>query len=254
MDLNSDLGETVRGVPTADDAALFALVTSANVACGFHAGDERSMRESCRLAARNGVALGAHVSYDDLEGFGRRDVDVTPVRLREHVLTQLAALGEAAAESGVRIRYVKPHGALYNRIVHDRAQADAVAGAVRDFSPGLPVLGLPGSAIQAAAEAAGSPYFREAFVDRGYRPDGTLVPRGSAGALLGDGAGDDGDAIAERAVRIATTGRVTAVDGTDLDLRVDSLCVHGDTPGAVVMARAVRAALTTADVTLAPFA
>ncbi|WP_108248765.1 LamB/YcsF family protein [Planctomonas deserti] len=249
MDLNSDLGETVDGMPTADDAALFALVTSANVACGFHAGDERSMRDSCRLAVRHGVALGAHVSYDDREGFGRRDVDVTPTRLREHVLTQLRALGEAAAESGARIRYVKPHGALYNRIVHDRAQADAVAGAVRDFSPGLPLLGLPGSAIEAAADTAGSPFFREAFVDRGYRPDGTLVPRGSAGALLGDG-----DGITERAVRLATTGRVRAVDGTELELRVDSLCVHGDTPGAVDMAHSVRAALIAAGVPLTAFA
>ncbi|MFD3446973.1 LamB/YcsF family protein [Microbacteriaceae bacterium 4G12] len=249
MDLNSDLGETVDSMPTADDAALFALVTSANVACGSHAGDERSMRDSCRLAAANGVALGAHMSYDDREGFGRRDVDVAASVLRDHVLAQLRALGEAAAESGARIRYVKPHGALYNRIVHDRAQADAVAGAVRDFSPGLPLLGLPGSEIEAAAAAAGSPFFREAFVDRGYLPDGTLVPRGSAGALL---SGDD--AIAERAVRLATTGRVQAIDGTELELRVDSLCVHGDTPGAVDMARSVRAALIAAGVPLAAFA
>jgi len=249
MDLNSDLGETVDGVPTADDAALFALITSANVACGFHAGDERSMRASCRLAAGNGVALGAHVSYDDREGFGRRDVDVSPERLRRDVLVQLRSLGEAAAEVGVGIRYVKPHGALYNRIVHDRGRADAVALAVRDFSPGLPLLGLPGSQIEGAAGAAGSPFFREAFVDRGYRPDGTLVPRGEQGAVL-----SHADAIAERAVRLATTGRVRAADGSELDLRVDSLCVHGDTPGAVEMAREVRAALIAAAVPLGPFA
>jgi 5-oxoprolinase (ATP-hydrolysing) subunit A len=249
MDLNSDLGETVDGAPTADDPALFALVTSANVACGFHAGDEASMRASCRLAATGGVALGAHVSYDDREGFGRRDVDVSPDRLRSDVLTQLRSLADAAATAGVRIRYVKPHGALYNRIVHDRAQADAVASAVRDFSPGLPLLGLPGSQIEAAAAAAGSPFFREAFVDRGYRPDGTLVPRGAVGAVLGPG-----DAIAERAVQLARTGRVRAVDGTVLDLRVDSLCVHGDTPGAVGMAREVRAALIASGVPLGPFA
>jgi UPF0271 protein len=249
MDLNSDLGETVDGVPTADDAALFAVVTSANVACGFHAGDDASMRASCRLAAANGVALGAHVSYDDRAGFGRRDVDVTPARLRSDVLAQLRSLARAADEAGVGIRYVKPHGALYNRIVRDRAQADAVASAVRDFSPGLPLLGLPRSQIEAAAGAVGSPFFREAFVDRGYRADGTLVPRGTDGAVLGHG-----DAIAERAVRLASTGRVRAVDGTVLDLRVDSLCVHGDTPGAVAMARGVRSALIVAGVPLGPFA
>jgi 5-oxoprolinase (ATP-hydrolysing) subunit A len=249
MDLNSDLGETVDGVPTADDAALFTLVTSANVACGFHAGDEESMRASCRLAGANGVALGAHVSYDDRDGFGRRDLDVSPGRLRDDVLAQLRLLAEAAAAANVRIRYVKPHGALYNRIVHDRAQADAVAGAVREFSPGLPLLGLPNSEIEAAAGQAGSPFFREAFVDRGYRPDGTLVPRGAVGAVLGHG-----DAVAERAVQLASTGRVRAIDGTVLDLPVDSLCVHGDTPGAVGMAREVRAALLAAGVPLRPFA
>jgi UPF0271 protein len=165
------------------------------------------------------------------------------------VLAQLHSLAEAAAEEGVGIRYVKPHGALYNRIVHDRARADAVAAAVRDFSPGLPLLGLPDSQIEAAAAEAGLPFFREAFVDRGYRPDGTLVPRGTDGAVLTHGA-----AIAERAVRLATTGRVQAVDGTMLDLPVDSLCVHGDTPGAVSMAREVRAALNAAGVPLGAFA
>jgi UPF0271 protein len=248
MDLNSDLGETVDGVPTADDAALFALVTSANVACGFHAGDERSMRASCRLAAENRVTVGAHVSYDDREGFGRRDVEVSPERLRHDVLVQLRSLAAAAEEAGVGIRYVMPHGALYNRIVHDRAQAEAVAVAVHDFAPGLPLLGLPGSQIEAAARTTGSPFFREAFVDRGYRADGTLVPRGSAGAVLAHG-----DAITERAVRLATTGRVRAVDGSELDLRVDSLCVHGDTPGAVEMAREVRAALIAVGVALGSF-
>jgi UPF0271 protein len=248
MDLNSDLGETVDGVPTADDDALFALVTSANVACGFHAGDARSMRASCRLAAENGVTLGAHVSYDDREGFGRRDLEVSPDRLHADVLVQLRALAAAADEAGVSIRYVKPHGALYNRIVHDRAQADAVASAVAAFSPGLPLLGLPGSRIEAAAAAVGSPFYREAFVDRGYRPDGTLVPRGEAGAVL-----TSGDAVADRAVQLARTGRVRAADGTMLDLAVDSLCLHGDTPGAVGMAREVRAALTAAGVPLRSF-
>jgi UPF0271 protein len=249
MDLNSDLGETVDGVPTADDDALFALVTSANVACGFHAGDARSMRASCRLAAENGVTLGAHVSYADREGFGRRDLEVSPDRLHADVLVQLRALAAAADEAGVSIRYVKPHGALYNRIVHDRAQADAVASAVAAFSPGLPLLGLPGSRIEAAAAAVGSPFYREAFVDRGYRPDGTLVPRGEAGAVL-----TSGDAVADRAVQLARTGRVRAADGTMLDLAVDSLCLHGDTPGAVGMAREVRAALTAAGVPLRSFA
>lgn len=243
IDLNSDLGESFGAWSMGDDAAMLRLVSSANVACGFHAGDASTMLATCRLAAENGVAVGAHVSYRDLAGFGRRSMDVPPDTLRDEVLYQLAALSGIARVAGTRVTYVKPHGALYNRIVADRGQAEAVASAVAAFDTGLPVLGLAGSAIAEAARDAGLGFVREAFVDRGYRPDGTLVPRTEPGAVL------DGDtAIAERAVRLATEGRVVAADGTDIQVQVDSLCVHGDTPGAVAMAAAVRTALADAGV------
>lgn len=243
IDLNSDLGESFGAWSMGDDAAMLRLVSSANVACGFHAGDASTMLATCRLAAENGVAVGAHVSYRDLAGFGRRSMDVPPAALHDEVLYQLAALSGIARVAGTAVSYVKPHGALYNRIVTDREQAAAVASAVAAFGPGLPLLGLAGSAIADAAQDAGLRFVNEAFVDRGYLPDGSLVPRTSPGAVL---SGDT--AIAQRAVRMALDGRVFAVDGTDLPVTVDSLCVHGDTPGAVAMAAAVRAALADAGV------
>lgn len=249
IDLNSDLGETVDGLPTADDATMFALVTSANLACGFHAGDAASMRQSTRLAAEHGVSLGAHVSYDDRAGFGRRDVDVGADELRAQVLAQLSALAEAARGAGTRIRYVKPHGALYNRIVHDRVHAAAVAAAVAEFDRALPLLGLAGSEIHRAAAAHGLGFVGEAFVDRAYRSDGTLVPRSEPGAVL-----VDPRAAADRAVGMVRSGAVTATDGTVIPVDVRSLCVHGDTRGAVAMAREVRSALVAAGVTVEPFA
>lgn len=243
IDLNSDLGESFGAWTLGDDAAMLRLVSSANVACGFHAGDASTMLATCRLAAENGVAIGAHVSYRDLAGFGRRSMDVPPETLHDEVVYQLAALSGIARVAGTRVSYLKPHGALYNRIVTDREQAGAVASAVAAFDRGLPLLGLAGSAIADAAEDAGLRFVNEAFVDRGYRADGTLVPRTEPGAVL------SGDvAIAERALRLALDGRVVAADGTDIAVRVDSLCVHGDTPGAVAMAAAVRAALTDAGV------
>jgi UPF0271 protein len=249
VDLNSDLGESFGAWSMGDDAALLRLVSSANVACGFHAGDASTMLATCRGAAGNGVTVGAHVSYRDLAGFGRRSMDVPPAELRDEVLYQLAALAGLARVAGTSVRYVKPHGALYNRIVADERQARAVVDAVAAFDPRLALLGLAGSAVERAAEEAGVRFVREAFVDRGYRPDGTLVPRTEPGALLHDPA-----EIAARAVRMVTDGRVVAVDGSDIRVQVDSLCVHGDTPGAVAMARAVREALTAAGVGVEPFA
>jgi UPF0271 protein len=249
VDLNSDLGESFGAWSMGDDAALLRLVSSANVACGFHAGDASTMLATCRGAAGNGVTVGAHVSYRDLAGFGRRSMDVPPAELRDEVLYQLAALAGLARVAGTSVRYVKPHGALYNRIVADERQARAVVDAVAAFDPRLALLGLAGSAVERAAEEAGVRFVREAFVDRGYRPDGTLVPRTEPGALLHDPA-----EIAARAVRMVTDGRVVAVDGSDIRVQVDSLCVHGDTPGAVAMARAVREALTGAGVRVEPFA
>ena len=247
LDLNSDLGEGFGVWQLGDDEALLDVVTSANVACGFHAGDPSTMRRVCGQAAARGVVVGAQVSYRDLAGFGRRFLDVEPAVLVDEVLYQLGALDACARATGTRVAYVKPHGALYNAAVHHTGHARAVVEGVRVFGP-LPVLGLPGSALLAAAEAAGLPAVPEAFVDRGYRPTGELVPRGHPGALLTDTA----DVVA-RALRLAERGEVVAVDGTVLPSPARSLCLHGDTPGAVAHARAVRAALEGADRPPTPF-
>lgn len=248
VDLNSDVGESFGRWTLGDDDALLAVVTSANVACGFHAGDASTLRRTCATAAAHGVAVGAQVGYRDLAGFGRRFIDYDPVELTDDVVYQIGALQALAAAAGTRVRYVKPHGALYNAAVHHVGQARAVVDAVRAVDPSLPVLGLPGSALLAAAEAAGTPTVREAFADRGYTPDGTLVPRREAGAVL-----HDPEAVAERVVRLVTTGRIAAVDGTPVAVAADSVCVHGDSPGAVAMARAVRTALAAAGVDVRSF-
>lgn len=246
IDLNADLGETVDGVPTADDATMFAVVSSASIACGGHAGDAASMRDAVRVAGVHGVAVGAHPAYPDRAGFGRVRLALPVAELRRSVDDQLTALAAAGAD----IRYVKPHGALYHAILDDADLARAVAGAVAGLSDRLgravPILGLAGE-IRRAADEAGLPFLGEAFLDRGYLPTGGLVPRGAPGALL-----HDPDEVAARAVRLAVDGVVDAVDGTALRVDAVSLCVHGDSPGAVRMARAVRAALTAADVEIAP--
>ncbi|HEU5475552.1 MAG TPA: 5-oxoprolinase subunit PxpA [Actinophytocola sp.] len=248
IDLNSDLGEGFGIWRLGDDDALLEVVSSANVACGFHAGDPSTMRRVCRVAADRGVAIGAQVAYPDLAGFGRRFIEIDPAELADAVLYQLGALAAFARAAGTRVAYVKPHGALYNAAVHHQAQAEAVVAGVRAFGP-LPVLGLPGSRLLAAAEAAGLTPVLEAFADRGYTPEGTLVPRGRPDALLVD----TGEVV-DRAVRLATAGELVAVDGTVLAVPAASLCLHGDTPGAVAHARAVRAALAGAGVEVAPFA
>lgn len=242
IDLNADLGETRDGVATADDAALFPLISSANVACGGHAGDADSMREAIERARQYGVTIGAHPSYPDTAGFGRTAMQIDEADLRASLFEQLFALADAGAD----IRYVKPHGALYNVAVHDEAHARAVVVATAALSNrvGRPigVLGLGGE-LERLTRAAGLPYRAEAFLDRGYRADGTLVPRGEPGALLHDAA-----VVAARAVRIARSGEVVAVDGSLVVTSATSLCVHGDTAEAVDMARAVRAALAEAGV------
>src|SRR4051812_44496378 len=248
MDLNSDLGESFGRWVLGDDDAMLGLVTSANVACGFHAGDPATLRRTCAMAAERGVAVGAQVGYRDLAGFGRRFIDVPPADLAADVLYQLGALEAMCRVAGTAVRYVKPHGALYNTAVHHAGQARAVVDAVRDYDPALPVLGLPGSELLRAAEEAGLPTVREFFVDRGYPPEGTLVPRGEPGALL-----DDADEVAERVLRMVTAGSVTAVDGSEVAVRAESACVHGDSPGAVRMAQAVRTRLTDAGVPLRAF-
>ena len=249
IDLNSDLGEGLGSWSMGDDAALLDVVTSANVACGYHAGDATIMREVCTQAAERGVAVGAHVAYRDLVGFGRRFMEVDPRTLQDEVAHQIAGLAGMARLAGTQVGYVKPHGALYNAIVTHEAQAAAVVAAVREVDAGLVLLGLPGSAVLRLAEEAGLPTAQEAFADRAYTPEGHLVPRTQPGAVLHDPA-----EIARRCVAMATGEPVEDVDGHPLTLRPDSICVHGDTPGAVAIARAVRAALEDAGIALAPFA
>lgn len=248
IDLNADLGEGFGRWSLGDDAALMRIVTSANIACGFHAGDPMTMRRSCELALQHGVRIGAHVSYRDLAGFGRRPMDVPPAELAAEVLYQIAALDGIARSIGTRVAYVKPHGALYNAIVHDTDQAAAVVEAIRGFASDQPlaVMGLPGSQVLLLAEQCGLPTLAEAFADRAYTAEGTLVSRRQPGAVL-----SDPEQVARRVVDIATTGTVQAIDGSTVKLQSDSLCVHGDTPGALAMATAVREALTGAGVRLA---
>jgi UPF0271 protein len=249
VDLNADLGESFGSWTMGDDASMFRIVSSANVACGFHAGDPLTMLDSCRAAFELDVRVGAHVGYRDLAGFGRRSLDMTFDELFGDVLYQLGALDGMAHAVGASVDYVKPHGALYNRIVRDAEQAEAVVAAVHAYDPGLPVLGLPGSAWLTLAEESGHPVFREAFVDRAYLPDGTLVPRTQDGSVL-----HDPDAVVAQAVRLATRKEVLAVDGTVVPVQADSLCIHGDTPGAVNMAAAVREGLEKAGVQIEAFA
>ncbi|MET0976218.1 MAG: 5-oxoprolinase subunit PxpA [Leifsonia sp.] len=244
MDLNCDLGEGVG-----DDAAIFPLVSSANIACGYHAGDVVSMLESCRLAVAGGVAIGAHPSYRDREGFGRRPMEVEAGQLTADTLVQLRVLDVLARQAGGHVAYLKPHGALYNRVAVDPVQAEAVVAAVVAFDRALVVLSPAGSALERAALTSGLEVRREAFVDRGYLADGSLASRGTAGAVI-----EDPGQVAARAVALATTGRIRAIDGTELELTADSLCLHGDTPGAPALAATVRAALEDAGIRIAAFA
>ena len=249
MDLNSDLGEGFGTWQFGDDGALLELVSSANLACGFHAGDPRTLLATCEQAVRHGVVIGAQVGYRDLAGFGRRFIDYETEDLVADLIYQIGALDGLARAAGDRVLYVKPHGALYNTIVHHEQQAAAVVEAVRRYDPDLPVLGLPGSVFLDLAEDAGLSTVREAFADRGYQPDGTLVSRRAPGALLHDPA-----EVAERMVRLATEKTLVAVDGSIIKIEADSICVHGDSPGAVAMARAVHAGLTGAGVPISAFA
>ncbi|GGI48228.1 UPF0271 protein [Agromyces flavus] len=249
IDLNADLGESYGAWRMGDDEAMFALITSANVACGFHAGDPLTMLGSARLAAEHGVALGAHPGYRDRAGFGRRALAVAADELAAEVLYQVGALAATARSAGVEVRYVKAHGALYHRLGADHAAATAVADALAGFDPALVVLGAPGGELERAAAVAGLRYAREAFIDRGYLADGTLVPRHEPGALV-----HDPGAAADRALELVETGGIAADDGARVELAPDSLCLHGDTPGSVDIARAVRSALDAAGHVVRPFA
>lgn len=236
IDLNSDVGEAYGSFAGGPDADLLPLLTSANVACGGHAGDPSTMRRTCRLAVEHGVAVGAQVSYPDLVGFGRRFIDMSSAELTDTVLAQIGALAAIAAACGTRLSYLKPHGALYNTIVHHEAQAAAVVQAASEYGGSLPVLGLPGSAVERECRRLDHPFITEGFADRAYTAEGTLVPRTSSGALIVDPA-----AASAQALRLAEAG-------------VRSVCVHSDTPGAVVIAEAVRSALVGGGYRLGAFA
>jgi UPF0271 protein len=249
IDLNADLGESFGAYTIGDDAALLDVVTSASVACGFHAGDPMVMTRTVRAAVERGVVIGAHVGYRDLQGFGRRAIAMPPAQLTADVLYQIGALDGIARASGTRVAYVKAHGALYNTAVVDPDVARAVVEAVRAFDPSLPVLSLPGSEVFNACAAAGLRAVGECFADRAYDSRGQLVPRTSPGSVI-----HDQETVVSRALAMATTGQVVADDGTDMGLAVESMCVHGDTPGAAALAAAIRDALASAGVALRPFA
>ncbi len=248
IDLNADLGEGFGAYRHDQDAELLTLVTSANVACGFHAGDPLIMRATVAGAVTHGVAVGAHPGYPDLLGFGRRDLGATTAEITAFMIYQVGALQAMCQAAGTRLRYVKAHGALYNRAVVDRSVAEAIAEGVRAADPQLTLLGLANSHLITAARAAGLRTAAEAFADRAYTRDGSLVPRSQAGAVL-----HDVNAVVARTVRMALTGRVISIDGEELSVNPDSICVHSDTPGAIDLLRAIRRGLADAGVKVAPF-
>ena len=249
IDLNSDLGENVADRIVSDDESMLDLVTSANVACGFHAGSPEGIRATLASAVAGGVVIGAHPGYRDYENFGRTKVDIDSATLQAHVEYQLGALIGLAAAVGGKVAYVKPHGALYNTIARDERQSKDVVAAIRAIDPSLVLLGLAGGVVLDVAERAGLQTAAEAFADRAYQPDGQLVSRTEPGSVLHDPA-----AVAERMVRLAGEGVIRAIDGTDVPVSAQSICVHGDSPGSVAMAAETKQMLQQAGITIAPFA
>jgi UPF0271 protein len=247
IDLNADVGESFGVYRYGDDEGVVPCVSSVNIACGFHAGDPAVMRSTVQLARLHGVAVGAHPGFHDLPGFGRREMHLGAAELENLVAYQIGALAAIAAAEGTRLSHVKPHGALYNMAARDAAMADAVARAVRGVDRSLVLFGLSGSQLIAAGERAGLRVASEVFADRGYRADGSLAPRGTPGAVVSDAA-----EVARRAVEMAARQAVTALDGASVSVRADTICVHGDTPGAAAIARAVRDALRSAAIDVTP--
>lgn len=235
IDLNSDLGESFGAWTMGDDTAILQLVSSANVACGFHAGSPAGLLSTLRMAKQQGVAIGAHVSYPDLVGFGRRNMDISSDELTADVIYQIGALQGLARAAGTEVRYVKPHGALYNTIAHDERQALAVINAIQSIDAGLPLVGLAGSRVLELAQEKGLRTIAEAFADRAYHTDGSLVSRREAGSVL-----HDAQHIAKRMLQLITQGGVTSIEGEFTPVKADSICVHGDSPGAIEMARQIR--------------
>jgi len=248
IDINSDLGESLGSWRMGDDAAMLGIISSANVACGFHAGDPAGMLQTLRRARENGVVVGAHVGYRDLYGFGRRNIDVSASDLTADVIYQIGALQGLAAAAGTVVRYVKPHGALYNTIAHDRRQADAVIAAVKAVDAKLPLMALAGSDLVQWARDAGLRVVSEAFADRAYTPEGTLVSRHEPGAVL-----HDADEIAARMLRLVQEGGLPTTDGWLVAIDAESICVHGDSPDAVRIAQALHARLRQAGVDIRSF-
>ena len=249
IDLNSDLGEGYGAWSMGDDKAMLSIVSSANIACGFHAGDPAGLYRTVSAAAECGVAVGAHVSYPDRVGFGRRDLDVVPADLKADVIYQIGALKGIAAAAGTRVTYVKPHGALYNRIAYDAKQGQAVIDAIKAVDASLVLMGLANAPILDLARASGLAVVAEAFADRAYTPKGELVSRREPGAVL-----HDRDEIAERMLRLARTGTLIASDGSTIEVSAQSICVHGDSPGAVEIAQAIRRRFEREGVSIQPFA
>ena len=246
IDLNADIGESSDIAHTANDERLLRAITSVNIACGFHAGDPSVMRHTVRAAVKAGVSIGAHPSFRDCEGFGRREMELEPRQIVDLMLYQIGALSAIARAENATVRHVKPHGALYNMSVKRPDVAEAVARAVASFDDTLRLVGLPGSALLAAGSRLGLPVAAEGFADRAYESDGSLTPRHVDGAVL-----INPTHAAERAVRMARDGLVVARDGTMLSMHVDTICVHGDTPGAAELAAAVREGLERAGITVA---
>ena len=249
IDLNSDLGESFGPWPMGQDATLMESITSANIACGFHAGDPGGMRQTIALAKLKGVAVGAHPGFPDLVGFGRREMKATPAEVEDFVLYQVAALAGMARAHGVELQHVKAHGALYNMACKDRALADAIARAVAAFDRALILFGLPDSELLRAGEAAGLRVAAEVFADRAYERDGSLVSRHKPGSVI-----HDEKTVVDRAVRMVKEKQVVAVDGSVIALKADTICLHGDTPGAAGLARVIRRGLESAGVRIAAFA
>lgn len=245
IDLNCDMGESFGAYTIGADAEVMASISSANVACGYHGGDPGVMRRTVRLAREKGVSVGAHPGYPDLAGFGRREMRLSPGEVEDMVLYQVGALAAIAHGEGVALRHVKAHGALYNMAVRDGALADAIARATRAFDPSLVLFGLPGSELLRAGRDAGLAVAAEGFADRAYEPDGSLTPRSREGSVI-----HDPQAVVARAVRMVTGRRVTATDGSEIALKVDTLCTHGDTPGAAGLTRLLRAGLEAAGVSV----
>jgi len=243
IDLNCDMGEGFGAWSMGQDEALLELVTSANIACGYHAGDPATMTRVVRLAVAKGVAVGAHPSLPDLQGFGRRTMAISPEEARGMTLYQMGALEAFARAAGGRLSHVKAHGALYNMAAKDRRLADAIASAVRDFDPSLILVGLSGSELIKAGRALGLTCASEVFADRGVEPDGSLTPRGRPGAMI-----EDEDLAVARVLRMVLEGKVTGRDGADVAIQADTVCIHGDQPKALAFARRLRQALAQAGI------